>query len=147
MPACCAIDGVGQRSTTHLVFFTRWSCTGRIFFATSFICSGGTSDNSRDVVAAADGDVGVHLLHPREFMDGGQVELPLGGVERELAIDAGVLNLRERDRARFSRRANERDGHFVRHIECFDQDGFVPLQSWSNIRPEVSRVYQSAGHA
>ncbi len=37
---------MGQRRTTHFVFLTRWSCTGRIFFATSFICSAGTSDNS-----------------------------------------------------------------------------------------------------
>ena len=80
MPACCAIEGVGQRSTTHFVFLTRWSFTGRIFFATSFICSGGTSDNSVMLLLPANRDVGVHLLHPRQFMDRGQVQLSLGGV-------------------------------------------------------------------
>ena len=46
MPASWAIDGDGHLSTTHFVFLTRQSVTGRIFFATSFICSGGTSDSS-----------------------------------------------------------------------------------------------------
>ena len=46
MPADCAIDGEGQRSTHHFVFFTRQSSTGFIFFETSFIFSGGTSDIS-----------------------------------------------------------------------------------------------------
>ena len=46
IPALCAIEGVGQRSTHHFVFFTRQSSTGFIFLETSFIFSGGTSDIS-----------------------------------------------------------------------------------------------------
>ena len=73
MPASCAIDGVGQRRTTHFVFLTRWSCTGRIFFATKLHLSGRHVRQFRDVVAAANRDVGVHLLHPRQFVDRRQI--------------------------------------------------------------------------
>ena len=50
------MDGVGQRKTTHFVFLTLWSCTGRIFWPINLILSGGTSDNS------------VMLLLPRTAM-------------------------------------------------------------------------------
>ena len=53
-----------------------------------------------DVVAAADGDVGVHFLHPRQFVRRRQVELALIDLEREFAADAGALDLDERKRAR-----------------------------------------------
>ena len=46
MPALCAMLGEGQRSTHQRVFFTRQSSTGFIFFETSFIFSGGTSESS-----------------------------------------------------------------------------------------------------
>ena len=62
-------------------------------------------------------------------MDSGEIELPLGRIEGELAIHVGALELDEGKRSRFARRAHERDRHFVRHVEVLDQDSFVPLQS------------------
>ena len=72
MPACWAIEGDGQRSTHHLVFFTRWSSTGRMCFIASFMLVGRHVGGFGDVVAAADGDVGVHVLHFREQVLGDQ---------------------------------------------------------------------------
>ena len=44
--ACCAIAGVGQRSTTHFVLLMRQSITGRSLPATKRIFSSGTSESS-----------------------------------------------------------------------------------------------------
>ena len=40
-----------------------------------------------------------------------------------------MINLRERDTSCLPRRLNERDGHFVRNVECLDQHGFVSSES------------------
>jgi len=62
-------------------------------------------------------------------MAGAQIELAFRRVERELAVQPGAINLGERNGARFSRRPNERDRHFIRHIERLDENRFVPLQA------------------
>ncbi len=47
MPACWAMAEVGQRSTTHFVWFTRWSCTGFISRVTNWARAAGTSEASK----------------------------------------------------------------------------------------------------
>ena len=97
-----------------------------------------------DVVAAAQADVGVHLFHARELVNRGEIELPLRRFERELARDAAALDLGERNRACFSRGADERDRHLVRHVERLDQDRLVPLQS-RGILDQQLREFIEAG--
>ncbi len=65
-------------------------------------------------------------------------------LHRELAADAAALDLGERDRTRFPRGADERDRHFVGHIEGFDQDRFVPLQA-GGILDQQLREFIEAG--
>ena len=78
-------------------------------------------------MAAPDRDVGIHLLHAGQLVNGREVQLPLGRIEGQLAIHPGVEDLGEWDRARLPRGADQRHHHFVGDIEGFDQDGFVPL--------------------
>ena len=46
MPALCAIEGWGQRSTHQRVLLTRWFRTGRIFAESSCMFFAGTSESS-----------------------------------------------------------------------------------------------------
>ena len=57
------------------------------------------------------------------------VELTRIDCEGELPADPGPLDLHKRNRARFPRRADERDRHLIRRIEGFDQDLFVAFES------------------
>ena len=76
-----------------------------------------------DIVAPADRDIGIHLFHPRELVHRRQVRAAARSHSSASSrLTRAALDLRERNRARFPRGADERDRHFIRRIEGFDQD-------------------------
>ena len=58
-----------------------------------------------------------------------EIELFIGGFQRDRAIYSGVIGLRKWHPADFSYGAYQRDGHFVRNIECLDKDCFITLET------------------
>jgi len=80
-----------------------------------------------DVIAAAHGDVGVHLFHLRELDGGGDFELLLLRVEGELAADPPVMHLHERHGADVACGADDGDGHFIGNLKRVDEHLFPRL--------------------
>ncbi len=58
-----------------------------------------------------------------------QVELAFIDLERKLATDARALDLHEGHGLRFPGGADERDRHFIRGVDRFDQHLFVAFQA------------------
>src|SRR5438067_474342 len=50
-------------------------------------------------------------------------------IKRESAVYSNVIGLGKWHSARFPRRAYQRDGHFVRNIECLNEDRFITLET------------------
>ena len=120
---------VGQRRTTHFVLFTRWSMTGFISRLTSCTRDEGTSDGLEDVVRAAERDVGVHLLHPRELdlRERARTAPPRPRAPSRARSAPGGSGRTGR-RPALPRGADERDHHGVRHVEGVDQHPLALLQ-------------------
>jgi hypothetical protein len=78
-----------------------------------------------DVVAAADGDVGVHFFHAREFHGGGGVESGGFRSKGEFAGEAGVVVLDEGDCSAIAHGTDQGHADRVGHIEEVDQDFFA----------------------
>ena len=78
-----------------------------------------------DVVAAAHGDVGVHLFHAGELHTGGGVESIGLGAEGEFTREAGVVILDERNSFAGTDGADQRHADRVGHIEEVDEDFFA----------------------
>ena len=62
-------------------------------------------------------------------MPRGQRQLSIRRFQRKLASDAAALDLDEWDRACFSRRADERDRHFIGNVESLNQNILIPFES------------------
>jgi len=79
-----------------------------------------------DVLRAADGDVGLHLLHAGQLMIGGQLELLLRAALGHLAGDTGTLDVHHGGRAPLAGRPDERDDELLRDVVGVDED-ILPL--------------------
>ena len=82
-----------------------------------------------DVVAAADGDVGLHLLHAGEFELGHDGVLGLVGVAEHLAGDARLVDGHQRQGPGGAGGADERDGHGLGDVEAVEQDAVALLEA------------------
>jgi hypothetical protein len=57
-----------------------------------------------------------------------RANLALFDLKGELARDSSAVDLQEWNSARLPGGTDQRDAHFVRHIEQLDKDGFALLQ-------------------
>ena len=85
----------------------------------------GMSLSSVMLCAAAQGDVGVHLLHAGELEMGNKIVLRLFGPEEQFAGDARLMDLHRRDGPGRARGADKRDGHFRRDVVSVEEDAFA----------------------
>ena len=83
----------------------------------------------RNVVAGAEGDVGVHLLHAGEFELAEEFVLALVRATEQFAGDGALVNLHERERLRLADGAHERDGHLGGQVEGVDEHAFALLET------------------
>ena len=81
-----------------------------------------------DVVAAADGDIGVHVLHLGEQVFGENLVLGVFRAFHHFAGDAALMELHERQRALGPDLADEREADGVGHVVEVDKDLFAFFQ-------------------
>ena len=133
---------MGQRKTTHFVFLHPLVLHRPHFFREQLHLVDRNVGQLGDVVAAAQCDVGVHSFHPRQFVNGDEIKLAIGRFARDLATDLGALDLREWQRADVSRRADQRDRHFIRHIKRLDQHCFVAFESGGILHQQFGQLIE-----
>ena len=128
MLAACAMLGVGQRRTTPAGFVHAIIQHGAEGLGVERHLLAGDVGVLAGVRRAANGDVGLHLLHAREFDVADERGVFLIGVADDFARHAAVAHFDDGDGADLPRGAHQFHGEFVRHVDDFDEDAFAAFQ-------------------
>ena len=80
------------------------------------------------VAAAANGDVGLHLLHPEQLEVAHQAGVLVVCRAQHLAVDARVADFDDRRRAGRPRRPHQFDRELIGHVDHVQQDAVALLQ-------------------
>lgn len=96
-----------------------------------------------DVIASAEGDVGVHFFDEGELSGGVDGEVFLLGAPMHFAGDSGLVSLDKGDGASVAGGADESHGHLGRDIEGVDEDLFSWLEFGGEVDDAVGELIEA----